>query len=320
VAGPTGPTGAASSVSGPTGPTGPTGATPAIGGSNTQVQYNNSGSLAGSSNFVFTGTLVGIGTTSPKAYLTVQVPSNLTNVNLIPENGSANSYSNGIGFNVGFNGTNWTTQGDGSNSGGSYVGCTYGDSAIKFVTVPNAGGTGQTISDATFQSYERARVDVNGYLLVGYTSSNGAYRLQVNSQIFATSSTIATSDAKYKQNVETLTDGLDVIKSLRPVSFDWKQHPIHNFDTDNRIVGFLAQEVQQALSYKPYIHSIVKKSVCVLEPEIKDENGAVITNAVTEEFLGIAEGNMIALLTAAIKELSAKNDDLETRIIELEKK
>ena len=87
--GPTGPTGAASTVSGPTGATGaagptgpqgnpgsngsngnngatgPTGATPAIGGSNTQVQYNSSGAFAGSANFVFDGTNVGIGTTSP---------------------------------------------------------------------------------------------------------------------------------------------------------------------------------------------------------------------------------------------------------------
>jgi len=84
--GPTGPTGAASSVAGPTGPTGqqglqgtigstgptgptstvagptgPTGATPAIGGSTTQVQYNNSGSFAGSSKLVFDGTNLGIG-------------------------------------------------------------------------------------------------------------------------------------------------------------------------------------------------------------------------------------------------------------------
>jgi len=53
--GPTGPTGAPSTVAGPTGPTGPTGTTPAIGGSNTQVQYNNSGSLAGSSLMTFNG-------------------------------------------------------------------------------------------------------------------------------------------------------------------------------------------------------------------------------------------------------------------------
>ena len=61
ITGPTGPTGAASTVAGPTGPTGasitgPTGATPAIGGSNTQIQYNNSGSLGGVSQLTYNGT------------------------------------------------------------------------------------------------------------------------------------------------------------------------------------------------------------------------------------------------------------------------
>jgi len=51
-AGPTGPTG----PTGSTGPTGATGATPAIGGSTTQVQFNNAGSLAGSANLTFNGT------------------------------------------------------------------------------------------------------------------------------------------------------------------------------------------------------------------------------------------------------------------------
>jgi hypothetical protein len=42
------------------------------GGSNTQVQYNSGGVLAGSSNFVFDGTNVGIGTASPGTKLDVQ--------------------------------------------------------------------------------------------------------------------------------------------------------------------------------------------------------------------------------------------------------
>jgi hypothetical protein len=164
------------------------------------------------------------------------------------------------------------------------------------------------------------RIDNNGYLLVGYTSSNGAYKLQVNSQIFATSSTIATSDARYKQNVETLNGALSIVKALRPVSFDWKKHPVHAFDTENTTVGFLAQEVQQVLADKPYLNSIIKKNECVIEPEVKDGDGVVTTAAVTEEFLGIAEGNMIAILTSAIQELSAKNDALEARLAALEAK
>jgi hypothetical protein len=167
---------------------------------------------------------------------------------------------------------------------------------------------------------ERMRIDSSGNLLVGYTTSNGSYKLQVNSQIFATSSTIATSDARYKQNVQTLNGALSIVKALRPVSFDWKKHPVHAFDTENTTVGFLAQEVQQVLADKPYLNSIIKKNECVIEPEVKDGDGVVTTAAVTEEFLGIAEGNMIAILTAAIQELSAKNDALEARLAVLETK
>lgn len=65
-AGPTGP-------AGPNGPTGPTGSSAVVGGSNTQVQYNNAGALAGSSNFVFipSTSRVGIGTASPAQRLDV---------------------------------------------------------------------------------------------------------------------------------------------------------------------------------------------------------------------------------------------------------
>ena len=53
------------------GATGPQGATPAIAGSNTQIQFNNAGSLGASANLVWNGTGLGIGTASPGARLQV---------------------------------------------------------------------------------------------------------------------------------------------------------------------------------------------------------------------------------------------------------
>jgi hypothetical protein len=161
-------------------------------------------------------------------------------------------------------------------------------------------------------------IDSSGNLLVGYTSSNGSYKLQVNSQIFATSSTIATSDGRYKENIKSLSGSLDLVKQLNPVQFSWKSHPIHEFDTETPTVGFIAQEVQQVLSDKPYANSIIKINNCVLEPEEYDEEGNVTKEAVTEEFLGIAEGNMVALLTAALQEAITKIETLEQRITTLE--
>jgi uncharacterized protein YaiE (UPF0345 family) len=167
---------------------------------------------------------------------------------------------------------------------------------------------------------EVARFDSSGNLLVGYTSSNGAYKLQVNSQIFATSATIATSDGNYKENITPLDGALSLVSQLNPVQFDWKEHPVHEFDRNQPTIGFIAQEVQQVLAEQPYLNSIVKSNECVLEPEETDDEGNVIKEAVTEPFLGIAEGNMVALLTAAIKEQQATITELEARIAALEAK
>jgi hypothetical protein len=51
--------------------------TSSIGGTNTQVQYNNNGVLGGSANFVFDGTRVGIGTASPAAASALDVIGNI---------------------------------------------------------------------------------------------------------------------------------------------------------------------------------------------------------------------------------------------------
>lgn len=155
---------------------------------------------------------------------------------------------------------------------------------------------------------ERMVIEASGNVLIGYTASNGAYKLQVNSQIFATSATIATSDGNYKEDITPLDGALDLVAALNPVQFSWKEHPIHNFDRAQPTVGFIAQEVQQALVDTPYLNSIVKANTCTIEPEERDDEGNVTKPAVTEEFLGIAEGNMIALLTKAIQELKAEFD------------
>lgn len=167
---------------------------------------------------------------------------------------------------------------------------------------------------------EGARLDSNGYMLVGYTSSNGAYKLQVNSQIFATSALIATSDGRYKENVEPLVNALSLVCELRPVSFSWKEHPVHTFDREHPTIGFIAQEVQEALVGQPYAANIVKANTCVLEPAVLDESGEIATPAVTEEFLGISEGNLIPLLTAALQEANAKIEALIARVSKLEAK
>ena len=135
--------------------------------------------------------------------------------------------------------------------------------------------------------------NTNGFALFGYSSSNGSFRVQVNSQIFATSSSISTSDGRYKEEVNTITNGLSIVDSLRPVSFKWKDHPVHNFVT-GKTVGFIAQEVQEALADYDWADNIIKSNY---------------NEETEEEFLGIAEANIIPLLVSAVKELKAEFEE-----------
>ena len=190
-------------------------------------------------------------------------------------------------------------------------------------------------ADGSDSPSEAMRINKAGELLVGYTSDNGAYKLQVNSQIFATSATIATSDGRYKENVAALDGCVDLVKALRPVSFDWKaQEPVtrvdedgetvvvreaHNFP-DGKQVGFIAQEVEEVLADKPWLGSVIKQNV---RPSVTDADGNEL--APEEKFLGIAEGNLVAVLTSALKDaigrietLEANNADLLARVSALE--
>jgi hypothetical protein len=185
-----------------------------------------------------------------------------------------------------------------------------------------------TTADGSASPTEAMRINNAGELLVGYTADNGAYKLQVNSQIFATSATVATSDGRYKENVASLGGCLDLVKALRPVSFTWKpQENItradddgnevlvregHNFPEGTQ-VGFIAQEVQEVLTDKPWLNSVIKENV---RPAVLDGEGNEL--APEEQFFGIAEGNLIAVLTNALQEAIAKIEALETRLSALE--
>jgi hypothetical protein len=168
-------------------------------------------------------------------------------------------------------------------------------------------GSADTDVNGTGTWTEAGRWQGNGYLLIGYTTSNGAYSLQVNSQIFATNATIATSDGRYKENVSEVTGALADVCALRPVAFDWKEHPVHNFQA-GRSVGFIAQEVQQALAERDFVSTVVKGNECELPDGTK------------EEFLGLSDSALVPLLVAAIKELKAQNDGLSVRLAALERK
>lgn len=160
----------------------------------------------------------------------------------------------------------------------------------------SAGASGQIAF--TNAGGQFAQYDANGYHLLGFTSSNGAYRLQVNSQIYATSSVVATSDKRYKTAVQPISDALRLVEQLAPVSFDWLPHAVHQFPA-GRAVGFLAQDVAQVLAGTGYEQAIVKA------------NSTEMPDGSTEDFFGLAEGALVPLLVSAVQELAARVRALE---------
>jgi hypothetical protein len=208
--------------------------------------------------------------------------------------------------NVGIGTTSPSKKGSVGTAGTDGFAIQYSPTSQEVFSVTANTGTGETkfFCDTNyFQTFytnnsEKMRVNTDGYLLVGYTSSNGSYKLQVNSQIFATNATIETSDGRYKQNVVSLQSGLDVIEKLNPVTFNWKDHDIHNFESGTQ-VGFIAQEVKEVLADTPYLDSVIKRN------ELKRDDGSV------EEFYGMADAKLIPVLVNAIKELKAEIDLLK---------
>jgi hypothetical protein len=105
---------------------------------------------------------------------------------------------------------------------------------------------------------ERIRISADGYLGIGRTDPSYALDVLASGTgviarfisgnttgcTLATGGTITcTSDARLKTNVEDVNYGLDTLKQLRPVSFNW----LTDEAGKQKSLGFLAQEVESVL-------------------------------------------------------------------------
>ncbi len=118
------------------------------------------------------------------------------------------------------------------------------------------------------------------------TAVNGMIRYNSTSNLFQTYqngawvSYTVVSDGRLKTNVESVSNGLDIVNQLRPVFFDWDRNNERTQSFANKHqVGFIAQEVEQVL------------------PEVVTKGA--------DSYRTMEYGNMVAVAVAAIKELYA---------------
>ena len=104
--------------------------------------------------------------------------------------------------------------------------------------------------------------------------------------------------------------------------------PVYKFnfthDADRVVDGFLAHEVQ------PIVPEAVKgekdgmkEEEFLVSPEVRDEEGQVVTEAVVgtrtvEKYQTMDQSKLVPLLTAALQEAVAKIEALEARVATLE--
>jgi hypothetical protein len=173
--------------------------------------------------------------------------------------------------------------------------------------VVNIGLGWMQISDANnYASNFPLLLNPNGSeVWIGYTAdgARGTYPLQVNGQIFATNATIATSDEKFKENITPLNKGLEIVNKLKPVTFNFISDTKNNF-SEYEEIGFIAQDVDRALSTETFSKSIVKAA---------DDSEPTST-------MGLATQNLIPILVKAIQEQNTLIKELEQRILILENK
>lgn len=145
--------------------------------------------------------------------------------------------------------------------------------------------TSGSINSTSFSTgTNTATIGTSGYFVsngnFGVGNSAPTVRLQVQGAILASDNITAYSDARLKENINTIDSALSLVMQLRGVRYNKK-------DSGATSIGVVAQEVQ------PFV------------PEVVQDNG---------EYLSVAYGNLVGLLIEAIKELTAKVEELENKV------
>jgi hypothetical protein len=233
------------------------------------------------------GGSVGIGTTNPSYNLDVTGTIRASTVIYANSRFDTHTTSQRVKYSV-YPGTTY-----GMGMGSSYTFGGLSDYAISF-QMSNHSGRGWWWGDDSHTNAQGAMsltttglLNVAGFTRIGYgessTTAPVTYALDVSGTIRATGNVIAYSDARVKDNVETIEGALSKVNKLRGVSYTR-----NDIEDKSRQLGVIAQEVMDVL------------------PEVveKDDDGRH----------SVAYGNIVGVLIEAIKEQDKKMEKLEALV------
>jgi hypothetical protein len=181
---------------------------------------------------------------------------------------------------------------------------------IDIVSTTNAPTTSflrlATFPDGRWGSYVSADSNYNGELSTNLklgTNLGGTYydrmTVSANGSIGAPSGTniYNASDARLKQNISTISYGLDTVSALNPVKFNWKDG-FEPSEDGKDMLGFIAQEVQEVL------------------PEAIESFGASVNlnGTMIADTLRVNEKFIIPVLVKAIQEQQTQINELKALI------
>ena len=269
--------------------------TQGIGGTNTYGQFNSTTVNGGSTSYGIYSSLSGSGTgTRYGMYLlyTDYASNNSTKYGIYNK---VRHYSTSLVFG---NYTNvYTTNTANSNN-------VYGN-------IINVGGGGTGYRYGVYST-------INGYNgVAGYFNGDLVYTGQLNP-----------SDASLKENVRSIDNAVDIVKSLEPKKYRYKEDQAFHFNTDKDSYGFIAQEFEVVLPdlvgeiRHPGIHNITegehKEGSTIVNDEGHVEPGDseemtpdVIEEGESTNYKGINYVELIPILTQAIKEQQDQIEELE---------
>ncbi len=177
----------------------------------------------------------------------------------------------------------------------------------------------QTFNNTSFG--ERLRFTSSGELILGDNPPGGlapfgSNLLTVYGDLYASGNitaggTVTSSDGRFKKNVVSMNQGLDVIMGLRPVSYQWKkEYTDHRgMDENTKYFGFISQEVE-----KVFPETVIQRKIKVGTEEVEDFRFINLTNftpmlvnAIQDQQKIIAkQANEIGELKKHISELERK--------------